>query len=185
MRITVSMPSTGVFYSPGLARPVVIDVDQLPKETADKLKALADRAGIFDQSNHLNSHLQRACGMRKNSPSPSKTGTGAARSGGPGLRTPSGTNGFESSSISFANLPVRRVNRPHPSPTSLSLPNIMFERNGGAVTRSGWLQCPGPLDCPTQVLDWRHEHISHDAPPACPDEDDFDHQKSPSTIPNQ
>jgi hypothetical protein len=45
------------------------------------------------------------------------------------------------------------------------------------VTRSGWLQCPGPLDCPTQVLGWRHEHISHDAPPACPDEDDFDHQK--------
>ena len=53
MRITVSMPSTGVFYSPGLARPVVIDVDQLPKETADKLKALADHAGIFDQSNTL------------------------------------------------------------------------------------------------------------------------------------
>ena len=27
------------------------------------------------------------------------------------------------------------------------------------------------------VLGWRHEHISHDAPPACPDEDDFDHHK--------
>jgi len=27
------------------------------------------------------------------------------------------------------------------------------------------------------VLGWRHEHISHDAPPACPDEDDFDQQK--------
>jgi Emfourin len=53
MRITVSMPSTGVFYSPGLARPVVIDVDQLPTETAEKLKALAERAGIFDQSNAL------------------------------------------------------------------------------------------------------------------------------------
>ena len=26
------------------------------------------------------------------------------------------------------------------------------------------------------VLGWRHEHISHDAPPACPDEDDFDHK---------
>jgi hypothetical protein len=24
---------------------------------------------------------------------------------------------------------------------------------------------------------WRHEHISYDAPPACPDEDDFDQQK--------
>jgi len=53
MRITVSMPSTGVFYAPGLARPVVIDVDQLPKETADKLKALAERAGIFDQSKRV------------------------------------------------------------------------------------------------------------------------------------
>jgi hypothetical protein len=27
------------------------------------------------------------------------------------------------------------------------------------------------------VLGWRHEHIHHDAPPACPDEDDFDTTK--------
>ena len=50
MRITVSMPSTGVFYAPGLARPVVLDVDELPKEAAASLKALADRAGILKSS---------------------------------------------------------------------------------------------------------------------------------------
>ena len=47
MQITVSMPSTGVFYAPGLARRVVLDLDQLPKEIAEPLKTLADRAGIF------------------------------------------------------------------------------------------------------------------------------------------
>ena len=49
MRITVSMPSTGLFYAPGLARPIVIEVDQLPKEVAEKLSGLAERARIFDQ----------------------------------------------------------------------------------------------------------------------------------------
>jgi len=34
MRITVSMPSTGVFYAPGLDRAIVIDVDQLPADVA-------------------------------------------------------------------------------------------------------------------------------------------------------
>ena len=48
MRITVSMPSTGLFYSPGLSRPVVLDVDGMPKDIADKLKALAKRADVFD-----------------------------------------------------------------------------------------------------------------------------------------
>jgi hypothetical protein len=47
MRITVSMPSTGVFYAPGLARPVTIEVDQLPKSTADALKALVKRADVL------------------------------------------------------------------------------------------------------------------------------------------
>jgi hypothetical protein len=42
------MPSTGLFYSPGLARPVVLDVDGMPKDIADKLKALAKRADVFD-----------------------------------------------------------------------------------------------------------------------------------------
>jgi len=50
MRITVSMPSTGVFYAPGLAGRVVLDLDQLPKEIAEPLKTLVDRAGIFTGS---------------------------------------------------------------------------------------------------------------------------------------
>jgi hypothetical protein len=49
MRITVSMPSTGVFYSPGLARPVVLDVDKLPAEVAQKLERLVEESKFFDQ----------------------------------------------------------------------------------------------------------------------------------------
>ena len=49
MRITVSMPSTGVFYAPGLDRPIVIDVDQLPADLAKKLERLVDEAKFFDQ----------------------------------------------------------------------------------------------------------------------------------------
>lgn len=48
MRITVSMPSTGFVFAPGLARPVVIDVDALPAAEAANLKALAQDAGVFD-----------------------------------------------------------------------------------------------------------------------------------------
>lgn len=50
MRITVSMPSTGIFYAPGLARPVVIDSDELPAAVAEKLKRLADDAELFAQA---------------------------------------------------------------------------------------------------------------------------------------
>ena len=53
MRITVSMPSTGIFYAPGLAQPVIIEVDQLPKEIGEELRVLAERAGIFDQLDTL------------------------------------------------------------------------------------------------------------------------------------
>lgn len=49
MRITVSMPSTGIFYAPGLAAPVVIDSDALPKAVAAKLERLADEAKLFEQ----------------------------------------------------------------------------------------------------------------------------------------
>jgi hypothetical protein len=49
MRITVSMPSTGIFYAPGLDRPIVIDVDQLPADLAQKLERLVDEAKFFDQ----------------------------------------------------------------------------------------------------------------------------------------
>jgi len=50
MRITVSMPSTGIFYAPGLARPVVIDSDELPAVVAEKLKRLADDAQLFEHA---------------------------------------------------------------------------------------------------------------------------------------
>jgi len=49
MRITVSMPSTGIFYAPGLAAPVVIDSEALPAAVAEKLKRLADDAKLFEQ----------------------------------------------------------------------------------------------------------------------------------------
>jgi len=48
MRITISMPSTGIFYAPGLARPVVIDSDKLPKPVAKKLERLASDAKLFE-----------------------------------------------------------------------------------------------------------------------------------------
>ena len=50
MRITVSMPSTGIFYAPGLARPVVIETDKLPAAVAEKLERLADDAQLFEQA---------------------------------------------------------------------------------------------------------------------------------------
>ncbi len=50
MRITVSMPSTGIVFAPGLARPVVIDTDQLPADVAEKLKRLAENAQLFEHA---------------------------------------------------------------------------------------------------------------------------------------
>ena len=50
MRISVFMPSTGLFYAPGLAKPVVIDTDQLPKPEAETLQQLAQAARLFDPS---------------------------------------------------------------------------------------------------------------------------------------
>jgi hypothetical protein len=44
------MPSTGVFYAPGLARPVVIDTEDLPAAVAKKLERLADDAQVFEQT---------------------------------------------------------------------------------------------------------------------------------------
>jgi len=49
MRITVSMPSTGLVYAPGLARPLVIETDKLPTAVADKLSRLVEEARLFDQ----------------------------------------------------------------------------------------------------------------------------------------
>lgn len=50
MQITVSMPSTGLVYTPGLARPVVIDTNELPATVARKLERLADEAKLFEQT---------------------------------------------------------------------------------------------------------------------------------------
>jgi Emfourin len=50
MRITVSMPSTGIVFAPGLARPVVIDTDDLPAAVAEKLKRLAEAAQLFEHA---------------------------------------------------------------------------------------------------------------------------------------
>jgi hypothetical protein len=49
MRITVSMPSTGVFYAPRLARPVVLDVDKLSADVAKRLLRLVEESKFFDQ----------------------------------------------------------------------------------------------------------------------------------------
>lgn len=48
MQITVTMPSTGVVFAPGLAAPVVIDVEQLPAGVAETAKRLVADAHLFD-----------------------------------------------------------------------------------------------------------------------------------------
>jgi hypothetical protein len=48
MRITVSMPSTGIVFAPGLARPVVIDSDNLPADVVKRLERLAAEAKLFE-----------------------------------------------------------------------------------------------------------------------------------------
>jgi Emfourin len=60
MHITVSMPSTGLVYAPGLTRPVVIDVAQLPAEEAQKFESLVENARLFDKPDliELNSSAQ-------------------------------------------------------------------------------------------------------------------------------
>jgi hypothetical protein len=47
MRITVTMPSTGIFYAPELAKPVVIDTNNLAPSVAAKLEHLAAEARLF------------------------------------------------------------------------------------------------------------------------------------------
>lgn len=49
MRVTVSMPSTGVVYAPGLAQPVVFEDADLSTSDADTLKALLKQADFFGQ----------------------------------------------------------------------------------------------------------------------------------------
>jgi hypothetical protein len=42
------MPSTGIVFAPGLARPVVIDSDKLPAPVAQRLERLAAEANLFE-----------------------------------------------------------------------------------------------------------------------------------------
>ncbi|MGH6815866.1 MAG: protealysin inhibitor emfourin [Hyphomicrobiaceae bacterium] len=49
MRIVFAMPSTGMAHFPGLAKPVVIESDQLDEADAQTLERLIDEARFFDQ----------------------------------------------------------------------------------------------------------------------------------------
>lgn len=50
MRVTIAMSSTGLFYSPGLAEPVVVDVAGLPKPEAARIEGLVSDAKVFDRA---------------------------------------------------------------------------------------------------------------------------------------
>lgn len=49
MRVTFAMPSTGIGFFPGLAKPVVIDAARLDEADARELQALVDAAHLFDR----------------------------------------------------------------------------------------------------------------------------------------
>jgi len=49
MRITFAMSSTGLFYSPGLAEPMELDLAALPPEEAARIEALVHDAGVLDR----------------------------------------------------------------------------------------------------------------------------------------
>ena len=49
MRVTISMPSTGVFHAPGLAKTVTIDAKNTPDDKLEKLRALVEGARFFEQ----------------------------------------------------------------------------------------------------------------------------------------
>ena len=49
MRITFAMSSTGLFYSPGLAEPVVLDLAALPPAAAARIEALVRDAQVLDR----------------------------------------------------------------------------------------------------------------------------------------
>ncbi|WP_051248390.1 protealysin inhibitor emfourin [Inquilinus limosus] len=49
MRITFAMSSTGIFYSPGLAQPVVLDLSALPPAEAARIEALVRDAHVLDR----------------------------------------------------------------------------------------------------------------------------------------
>jgi hypothetical protein len=49
MRITFAMSSTGLFYAPGLAEPVVLDLAALPPAAAARIRALIHAAHVLDR----------------------------------------------------------------------------------------------------------------------------------------
>lgn len=49
MRITFAMSSPGLFYSPGLAEPVVLDLAALPPAEATRIEALVRDAHVLDR----------------------------------------------------------------------------------------------------------------------------------------
>lgn len=49
MRITFAMSSTGLFYAPGLAEPVVLDLAALPPAEAARIEALVRGAHVLDR----------------------------------------------------------------------------------------------------------------------------------------
>jgi len=49
MRITFAMSSTGLFYSPGLAEPAVLDLAALPQAEAARIEALVRDAHVLDR----------------------------------------------------------------------------------------------------------------------------------------
>ncbi|MGO4727035.1 MULTISPECIES: protealysin inhibitor emfourin [unclassified Inquilinus] len=50
MRVTIAMPSTGLFYAPGLAEPVVLELSALPPEEAARIQALVHDAKFLDRT---------------------------------------------------------------------------------------------------------------------------------------
>jgi hypothetical protein len=49
MQITVSTPNTGVFFAPGLAKPVTIELNTLPKDESQRIMRLIKESNFFEQ----------------------------------------------------------------------------------------------------------------------------------------
>jgi hypothetical protein len=49
MRVSLSMPSTGLAYLPGKAKPITVDSNALPEDEAAKLEQLVADARLFDR----------------------------------------------------------------------------------------------------------------------------------------
>lgn len=50
MRITFAMSSPGLFYAPGLAEPVVLELSALPRSEAARIEALVHDAKFLDRA---------------------------------------------------------------------------------------------------------------------------------------